>query len=222
MRVLLWKYKIDLIMPEIGEDKGYGELQLISEILNDKALLSKAPDLDECLNQLKKRVSKENICVILEIISRVTIVTSNKFVIKLVDHIINGSKDSDINYKMLVLKEKHYFMVTCINLIKENKIPTLMKRLSECYLIESLYMNVKELNAFHTDFFIQNFMNNRNFKNTSSHENSSKQNEGGSESEGESEGESGESSQEDYEGDSENDSGSEQNSSNNSKSRVIK
>ena len=157
MRVLLWKYKIDLIMPEIGEDKGYGELQLISEILNDKALLSKAPDLDECLNQLKKRVSKENICVILEIISRVTIVTSNKFVIKLVDHIINGSKDSDINYEMLALKEKHYFMVTCINLIKENKIPMLMKRLSECYLIESLYMNVKELNAFHTRFLHSEF-----------------------------------------------------------------
>ena len=206
MRVLLWKYKIDIIMPELGKDKGYGELQLISEILNDKALLSKAPDLDECLNQLKKRVSKDNICVILEIMSRVTIVTSNKFVISLVNEIINGSKDNEIHYKKLSAEEQHYFMLTYLNLIKENKVPMMMERLSQCYRIKSLYTKIKRMNKIHTDFFIDKFMDNERKFATLNLDSPSKQNEGGSESE------SGESSESDENSKSEDSSNSEDSS----------
>ena len=197
MKVLLWKYKTDIILPELGPDKGYGELELLNEILDDQSLLSKATDLQEVLNLLQNRKSDENLSIIFEIMSKITTVTSNGFVEELIlstFHRYSNNLDDEIKPG-----ERHYWIITCLNLLKLKKLPSLLDKLRDSFPIENLYSLINTMNKAQTDtyeeFFLMAGQQSGEQNSPSADDEEDSQNEGGSDDEGEeSEGSSGSSS----------------------------
>lgn len=110
MKILLWKYKTDIILPDLGPDPGYGELELLNELLDDQSLLSKATDLQDVLNCLIQRKSDANLPIMFEILSKITTVTSNAFVEDLIlttfPRYSNTSDEDDITSS-----DRHFWII---------------------------------------------------------------------------------------------------------------
>lgn len=68
----IWKYRNLLVLEELGDNIGYGELELVNTILENDQLLLQVTDLENLSNRLIKRWGKTNKQILLEILAKIT------------------------------------------------------------------------------------------------------------------------------------------------------
>ena len=73
----MWRYKHIIVLENIEDLEGLGELQLINQLVENTELLENSKDLPEFFSKLNERFSKKNIEILLSIYSRVSKVTTS-------------------------------------------------------------------------------------------------------------------------------------------------
>ena len=140
MKKIMWKNKEFFLLERRGLSEQYGELSLISMIIDNPVFLLRDNTLDNFTNNLVKRMSKENFPSVLEIMAKISEASMNSTISTVAMDILT---DGPISKSVGNLDEHSYktFSNLCIilnNLMKSNRTVTMRNHLCEQLTFEKL------------------------------------------------------------------------------------
>ena len=144
MKKIMWKNKEFFLLERRGLLEQYGELSLISIIIDNPVLLLKDNTLDSFTNTLVKRMSKENFPSVLDIMAKISKASMNSTISTVAMDILT---DGPISKSVGSLDEHSHktFSNLCIilnNLLKSNRTIILRNKLCKVLTLDKLCSKV--------------------------------------------------------------------------------
>ena len=156
MQKVMWKHKEFIVCKKRGLTEQFGELDVVSLILDNKNDLYKANDLDNLTNMVVERMAKENFEVVIEILAKISMATMNKKISLIAMDILTDGPVSEAMVKLADASPKLFtnFTIIISNMLKSNQTLILRNTIVDRFNFSYLYGKMKGISEHYSQVLI--------------------------------------------------------------------